>query len=63
MHLLCLLSEVTTSDLAVPRYLNRHFVCVNCLIQTEHFAGGSAKGDVKSKVLTLEGESKTERFP
>lgn len=63
MHLLCLLSEVTISNLAVRRYLNRHFVYLNCLIQTEHFAGDSAKGDVKSKVLKLEGEPEIERFP
>lgn len=67
MELLCLLSQVTSLNIAVHRYLNVPFVYVNYLIQSviylihmEHFAGNSVEGNVKYEVLTLEGEAKIE---
>lgn len=60
IYLLHLLPEVTSLNIAVCRYLNKHFVYVNCLIQVECFAGNSVKGNVKYEVLKLENQSKIE---
>lgn len=60
MYLLYLLSEVTSLNVAMCKYLNKRFVYVNCLIQMEHFAGNAGEGEVRSEALELESEPKTE---
>lgn len=53
-------AEVTSLNIAVCRQLNKHFVYLNCLVEMEHFAGDSTKGNIKYERLKLESESKIE---